>query len=260
MEFDYKKNPEALHESAHATAIWHNGGRLILATISGPLAENQIEQTPCYVCYEPPEVKSLDRFSYDDVYFRVMSCLAPRAVEEKFFGKASAASLYDIQKGIRGLSPGFEHPEARPLVESAQKAINNNGKWEDATKEFYRKHSQPVIDFFNQKTVQDAVAALAEYLAIKGQLTGFEVADFLESIWDGPLPQKVKPASEHSSGLRGGTLGNTLASTSRLIELIHHNLNECVPENSDEEEILEIAFQHVLVALFKIKELESISK
>jgi hypothetical protein len=107
------------------------------------------------------------------------------------------------------------------------------------------------------KRLQSSFEVLSQYIFARGCLTGYEVASFLETIWKGPLPGKAKSAHKHSTGLRAGSLKNTLASTNRLIELIHHNLNECHPENQIEEELLEKVFQYVLQSLFKIRELGS---
>jgi len=262
MSFDFRKNQTALHETGHVLPVWYFGGKIIKVTIVGPTDETQPEhlRTFCYASYEPPEVKSPDRLTGDDILFRIIASLAPYVVEEKFLGEALPGSLYDIQKAIRSLSPAYEDPKIQSLVDGAREVIKENISWEDATIKFFRKFGQPVKDFFDQKEVENAVTALTQYLSAKGSLTGFEAANFLESVWEGKLPEKAKPAHEHSTGLRGGTLANTLASTSNLIELIRHNFNECEPANQFEEEILDKAFQYVLESLFKIRELESAIK
>ena len=77
---------------------------------------------------------------------------------------------------------------------------DENSDWETAASQFYLQFSKYVEDFFDESENLSVINALAQYIAGRRRLTGFEVVDFLETIWEGPLPQKAKPANEHSTG------------------------------------------------------------
>ena len=100
-----------------------------------------------------------------------------------------------------------------------------------------------------------AIQALADQLLDRGRLTGYEAALLLEKIWEGPLPEKVKPANKHAAGLNAESLVNTIAAADRLFRIALEILHNYNPQNDDEEKFIEKAVGQTLKsALFQVDE------
>lgn len=256
-----KDRDHAIHESGHAVFAWHGGALLHVATIIGPLHENITEdrQTPYYCEARYPAILASDngRVNAESVVLKTNVALAPYVVEEKITGKKLSNGSSDILDVIDSLTWNYQNSEVNNLVKSARCAIKENpGNRTGCAKQFYEAVNGPVKQCLDDPRIMQAIEKLADLLLNRGRLTGFEAASFLESVWPGRLPEKAKPADQHSSGLTSSSPGDAIIAAARLLRMAHAILNGVYPKNDEEENKLERAIRAILGSIFQIEEIK----
>ncbi|HUT43525.1 MAG TPA: hypothetical protein VMW95_04235, partial [Desulfobacterales bacterium] len=251
-------NKHALHEAAHAVVGWLSGLIIEGVTIEGDLkfGENKHEHTPFRCGLRGAAMLGLGKISKDDIYTRINVHLAATAIESKKFGSPLFGGLNDAWEAICFLTCSMD-PEVRSVIRDIHGIMDKNGEdWKSGALEFFVKYGEPVRGLMDSHQTMKSIDALAGQLINRKTLTGFEVASFLEKNWQGSLPEKVKPAGKHPTGLTGNhSLENTVSAGERLIRMAIDILHEYRPKNDSEEEIIESAIRQALQTVFIFNDL-----